>query len=145
VPSFTVERRTELPPAEAWRRLTTWQDHGATVPLTRITVRTPPPTRVGTVFVAMTGLGRASFADPMRVAVWQPPAADGRPGRCRLEKTGRIVTGWAEIQVGADVAGSAVRWEEDLRVRWLPRAFDGLTRRAGRRVFGRVVDTLLAG
>ena len=145
MPSFTVERRTGLLPAEAWRRLTTWQDHSATVPFTRITVRTPPPTGVGTVFVARTGPGRASFADPMRVAVWQPPAADGSPGRCRLEKTGRVVTGWAEIHVRAAGAGSTVRWEEDLRVRWLPRALDGLTRRVGRRVFGRVVDTLLAG
>lgn len=142
---FTVERRTVLPPAEAWRRLTAWEDHSATVPLTRITVRTLPPSGVGTVFVARTGLGRASFTDPMRVAVWQPPTADGGPGRCRLEKTGRVVTGWAEIEVRADGAGSSVRWEEDLRLRRLPRAFDGLTRRAGRRVFGRAVDTLLSG
>lgn len=143
--SFTVERRTELPPGEAWRRLTTWQDHSATVPLTRITVRTPPPTGVGTVFVARTGPGRASFADPMRVTVWEPPAADGGAGRCRLEKTGRVVTGWAEIHVHPAGAGSSVRWVEDLRLPWLPRVLDGLTRRAGRRVFGRVVDTLLAG
>lgn len=143
--SFTVERRTALPPAEAWRRLTAWPAHSATVPLTRITVLTPPPSGAGTVFVARTGAGRASFADPMRVAVWEPPTADGGPGRCRLVKTGRVVIGWAEIEVRPDGAGSSVRWQEDLRLRWLPRAFDGLTRRAGRRVFGRVVDTLLAG
>ncbi|WUH94378.1 SRPBCC family protein [Streptomyces sp. NBC_00433] len=145
MPSFTVERRTALPPVEAWRRLTAWEKHTATVPLTRITVLTPPPSGAGTVFVARTGPGRASFADPMRVAVWQPPTAGGGPGRCRLVKTGRVVTGWAEIAVRPDGAGSAVRWEEDLRLPWLPRAFDGLTRGAGRLVFSRVVDTLLAG
>lgn len=145
MPPFTVERRTALPPAEAWRRLTTWERHTATVPLTRVTVLTPPPTGPGTVLLARTGPGRASFADPMRVAVWQPPTAAGGPGRCRLEKTGRVVTGWAEIEVRADGAGSSVRWAEELRVRPLPRALDGLTRWAGRRVFRRVVDTLLAG
>lgn len=41
--------------------------------------------------------------------------------------------------------GSRVRWCEELRVRWVPRALDGLTARVGRLVFGRVVDTLLAG
>jgi hypothetical protein len=139
-----IERRTALPPSEAWRRLTSWEEHSATVALTRVTVLTPPPSGAGTVFVARTGLGRASFADPMRVAAWQPPAAAGSPGRCRLVKTGRVVTGWAEIAVRADGAGSSVRWEEELRVRWLPRALDGVTRLAGRLVFGRVVDTLLA-
>lgn len=143
VPRFVIERRTELPPAEVWRRLTAWEDHSATVPLTRITVLTPPPSGVGTVFVARTGLGRASFDDPMRVAAWQPPTADGDPGRCWLVKTGRVITGWAEIEVRADGEGSSVRWEEELRVRLLPSAFGGVTQYAGRLVFGRVVDTLL--
>jgi hypothetical protein len=145
MPRFVVERRTALSPAEAWRRLTAWEDHSATVPLTRIAVLTPPPSGAGTVFVARTGVGRVSFADPMRVAVWEPPAAGGVPGRCRLEKTGRVVTGWAEIAVHAQGAGSSVRWEEELRVRGLPSAFAGITRAAGRLVFGRAVDTLLAG
>lgn len=43
--------------------------------------------------MARTGIGPLAFADPMRVTVWRPPAADGRPGRCRLEKTGRLVFG----------------------------------------------------
>lgn len=140
-----IERRTALPPAEAWQRLTAWENHSATVPLTRITVLTPPPSGAGTVFVARTGPGRASFADPMRVAVWEPPSTDGGPGRCRLVKTGRIVTGWAEISVGQDGDGSHVRWEEELHVRGMPRGLSGLTRGAGRLVFGRAVDTLLAG
>ena len=141
-----IERFTPLPPAEAWRRLTAWERHSATVPFTRIAVLTPPPSGPGTVFVARTGAGRAVFEDPMRVAVWRPPGPDGAPGHCRLEKTGRIVTGWAEIDVrpgGDGGTGSLVRWREDLRVWRLPALFDGVTSRAGRLVFGRAVDTLL--
>lgn len=141
---FVIERRTALPPAAAWQRLTDWERHTGTVPLTRTTVETPPPNGVGTCFVARTGVGRVAFADPMRVAVWEPPAAEGAPGRCRLEKTGRVVTGWAEIEVRAEGAGSYVVWREELRPRGLPRVAGGVVRFAGRRVFGRVVDTLLA-
>jgi hypothetical protein len=140
---FTIERRTSLAPAAAWRRLTAWERHAATVPLTRIAVTTPPPTGLGTVFVARTGIGRAAFEDPMRVTVWRPPDAHA-PGHCRLEKTGRIVTGWAEIEVAPyGAGGSRVRWREDLTVWRLPGLFDGVTSLSGRLLFGRVVDTLL--
>ncbi|MEC3998417.1 SRPBCC family protein [Actinacidiphila sp. DG2A-62] len=141
---FVIERVTPLPPAEAWRRLTTWERHTATVPLTRMTVRTPPPSGTDTVVVARTGVGRLGFDDPMRVTRWEPER------HCRLEKTGRVVLGWAEFDVlprpGAGLdggTGTFVRWREDLRVRGLPRALDGLTSLAGRLVFGRAVDTLL--
>ncbi|MGW1864009.1 SRPBCC family protein [Streptomyces mauvecolor] len=137
-----ITRRTHLTPAEAWRRLTDWERHGDSVPLTRIVVRTPPPTGVGTVFVARTGLGPVGFDDPMEITRWQPPTEAG-PGVCRLEKHGRAITGWAEIEVGASGPGSYVIWREDLRVRGLPRALDGLTARTGRMVFGRAVKVLL--
>jgi hypothetical protein len=144
---FVIERSVPLPPAEAWRRLTAWERHGAGVPLTRIAVLTPPPSGPGTVFVARTGVGRAVFEDPMRVTVWQPPGADDGHGHCRLEKTGRIVIGWAEIDVrpgpAGDGTGSRVRWREDLRVWRLPGLLDGITSSSGRLVFGRAVDTLL--
>lgn len=141
---FLVECDTALAPGEAWRRVTAWERHDGTVPLTRVTVGTPPPTGVGTVVVARTGLGRARFADPMRVAVWEPPAGAGGSGHCRLEKAGRVVAGWAEIDVRPHGAGASVRWREDLRLRGLPRAFDAPTRWAARLVFRRVVATLLA-
>lgn len=143
---FVVERHSPLPVAEVWRRMTDWERHTATVPLTRISVLTPPPDAVGTVFVARTGLGGAGFDDPMRIVRWEPPAGGG-PGFCRLEKTGRIVIGWAEIEVRPDEegTGSRVRWREELRVWRLPRALDAVTARTGRFVFGRAVDTLLRG
>src|SRR5258708_29242872 len=50
---------------ESWRRLTDWPRHAAVVPLTRVTVRTPPPTGEGTVFVARSGVGPLVFDDPM--------------------------------------------------------------------------------
>lgn len=138
-----IERSSPLPVEEVWRRLTHWERHAAHVPLTRITVTTPPPTRLGTVFVARTGLGPVGFDDPMEVVRWEPPAPGGS-GRCRLEKRGTVVVGWAEIEVAARDTGSRIVWREDLRVRRLPRLFDGLTVRSGRLMFGRAVTGLLA-
>ncbi|MGW5355228.1 SRPBCC family protein [Streptomyces sp. NPDC004031] len=140
---FVVECRTELPPDEAWRRLTTWERHSGSVPLTRVTATTRSPSGVGTVVVARTGVGPVGFTDPMRVTVWEPPVGGGG-GRCRLEKAGRVVLGWAEIEVRPDGAGAYVRWREDVAVRGLPRVFDGLTRTASRRIFRRAVTVLLA-
>ncbi|MCX5383735.1 SRPBCC family protein [Streptomyces sp. NBC_00083] len=139
---FRIDRRTELTPDEAWRRLTDWERHGDGVPLTRVVVRTAPPTGRGTVFSARTGLGRLCFEDPMEITRWQPPVP-GTPGRCRLEKRGRTIRGWAEIEVGAAGSGAYVVWREELRVRGVPGALDPLTALAGRVVFGRAAKVLL--
>ncbi|MYW64262.1 SRPBCC family protein [Streptomyces sp. SID8379] len=134
-----IFRETALSPAEAWRRLTTWERHGDVVPLTRVTVTTPPPTAAGTVFVARTGVGRRlGFDDPMEVVAWRPPH------HCRLEKRGRLVRGWAEFEVHPHEGGGArVEWREELRVRGLPSVADPLLAAAGRWMFGRAVDGLL--
>ncbi|PPS84086.1 Immediate-early protein 2 [Streptomyces sp. MH60] len=140
---FSLERTVPLAPAEAWRRLTRWERHGDTVPLTRVTAGPPGPTRRGTLVVARTGAGPLAFDDPMEVSVWQPPRGD-TPGRCRLVKRGRVVRGWAEIEVAAEPGGRArVGWREELDVRFLLPLLDGLLGRAGRHVFGRTVDHLL--
>ncbi|MFE9535430.1 SRPBCC family protein [Streptomyces sp. NPDC006691] len=149
---FRIDRRTPLAPAEAWRRLTDWERHAQGVPLTRITVETPPPSGRGTVFVARTRLGPLGFDDRMEITRWEPPAG-AAPGVCRLEKRGRVITGWAEIEVGtageggppghAPGAGTYLIWREDLRVRGLPRALDALTARAGRLLFGHAMSVLL--
>ncbi|MDX3412301.1 SRPBCC family protein, partial [Streptomyces sp. ME02-6977A] len=39
---FSLERTVPLTPDEAWRRLTRWERHGDTVPLTRVTFPFPP-------------------------------------------------------------------------------------------------------
>ncbi|MFF4471585.1 SRPBCC family protein [Streptomyces sp. NPDC001599] len=140
---FSLERTAPLAPAEAWRRLTRWERHGDTVPLTRVTAEPPGPTRPGTLVVARTGAGPLAFDDPMEVTLWEPPRADA-PGRCRLVKRGRVVRGRAEIEVGTAPGGRArVRWREELDVRLVPPLLDGLLGRAGRHVFGRTVDHLL--
>ncbi|MBT2396765.1 SRPBCC family protein [Streptomyces sp. ISL-100] len=139
---FRIERRTPLSVDEAWRRLTVWEDHAAQVPLTRITVTTPPPTAVGTVLVARTGLRRLGFDDRMEVVAWDPPERGGS-GHCRLEKRGAVVLGWAEIDVRPAPGGAVVVWTEDLRLRGLPRALDGVIELAGGMVFGRAVKGLL--
>ncbi|GAA3503884.1 SRPBCC family protein [Streptomyces prasinosporus] len=141
--TFLVRRTAPLPLDEAWRRLTAWPRHGEAVPLTRVSLRTPPPTGEGTVIVARTGLGPLSFDDPMEVTVWQPPEGDS-PGLCRLEKRGRVVRGWAELEVRRGPGGRArVLWREEIRVRAVPALFDGVLGRAGRLVFGRELNRLL--
>ncbi|MCF3964016.1 SRPBCC family protein [Streptomyces fuscigenes] len=140
--AFRVERTVPLDVDEAWRRITRWPSHTARVPLTSMSVRTPGPTREGTVIVARTGAGPAGFDDPMEIVAWEPPAG-GRPGRCRLEKRGRVVRGWAEIGVRAAPGGARVAWLEEVRVAGLPRLFDGVTADAGRLMFGREMDHLL--
>ncbi|MEK9517988.1 SRPBCC family protein [Streptomyces sp. NPDC087908] len=140
---FRVERTVSPAPAEVWRRLTDWPAHGRQVPLTRTRVLTPGPNRTGTRFTARTGIGRLSFDDPMEVVRWEPPTA-GRPGVCRLEKSGRVVRGWALVEVTAGPhGGSRVVWTEELTVRGVPRAFDPVLGWAGRALFGRAVDGLL--
>ncbi|MGW0084997.1 SRPBCC family protein [Streptomyces sp. NPDC003393] len=140
---FFLERTAPLPLDEAWRRLTRWHRHGDGVPLTRVTVVTPGPTREGTRLVARSGFGPLGFDDRMEVTVWQPPAG-AEPGRCRLEKRGRLIRGWAELEVRPGPGGRArVLWREELRVRFLPSVFDPLLERSARTVFGRTVNKLL--
>jgi carbon monoxide dehydrogenase subunit G len=127
---FEIVREVPLPSEESWLRVTDWEQHARHVPLTRIT-------RTDTGFVAHTGMRRLSFDDPMEIVDWREPSF------CRLEKRGRVVTGWAEIVVESTAGGSRVTWREDLHVRGLPRALDGVTRAVSMRVFSRVVDRLL--
>ncbi|MFI2432901.1 SRPBCC family protein [Streptomyces sp. NPDC018693] len=140
---FHLERTAPLPLDETWRRLTHWPRHGDVMPLTRVRVLTAPPTQEGTEFVARSGIGPLAFDDRMEVTVWRPPT-DGEPGLCRLDKRGRLIRGWAEIEVRPGPGGrTRVLWREDLRVRLLPSAADPLLGAAARSVFGRAVNALL--
>ncbi|QLJ04189.1 SRPBCC family protein [Streptomyces sp. NEAU-sy36] len=143
MPTFTLTRAVPLSPDEAWRRLTEWPRHAGAVPLTRIRVLTPGPTRVGTRFTARSGVAPLTLDDTMEVTVWRPPLGE-EGGLCRLEKRGRVILGWAEIEVWPRPGGgSRVRWREDLRVRSLPRALDGIVRGTSRMLFARALDRLL--
>ncbi|MBC7269106.1 MAG: SRPBCC family protein [Streptomyces sp.] len=141
--TFLLHRTAPLPPPEAWRRLTDWTRHGAVVPLTRVTVLTAPPTRPGTLFVARSGVGPLTVDDRMEVVDWQPPTTTA-PGHCRLEKRGRTVLGWAEIEVSPEPGGrSRVTWREEIGLRFLPRLADPALKRTSEIVFGRAADRLL--
>ncbi|MEE1755320.1 SRPBCC family protein [Streptomyces sp. SP18CS02] len=148
--AFTVRRRTPLTTAEVWRRLTDWPAHARRVPLTRVTGVTPGPAAgtvgVGTRFTVRTGVGRFGFDDPMEVVRWEPPGPGAAAtGSYRLEKRGRVITGWAEITVdGTTPAGARVVWTEDLRIRGFPRVLDPVVRGTGRVVFGRALSGLLS-
>jgi hypothetical protein len=138
---FRITRRSPLPAAEAWRRMTDWERHAGPVPFTAIRV-TGAPGGAATGFTARTALGPVGFDDPMEVTRWQPPLGD-RPGLCRLEKRGTVVTGWAEIEVRPRPEGSVVQWREDLRVAALPRVADTLVAWCARVFFRRVLRRLL--
>ncbi|MFF8392711.1 SRPBCC family protein [Streptomyces sp. NPDC016172] len=141
--NILLERTVPLSLDEAWRRITQWPRHGEAVPLTAVRVEPPEPTREGTVVVARSGTGPLGFDDPMEVTVWQPPE-DGAVGMCRLEKRGRVVLGWAELEVRPGPGGrTRVIWREEIRVRFLPSLFDGVVRRSSRYVFGRALNRLL--
>ncbi len=125
-----IVREVRLTPDEAWARVTDWPAHGQYVPLTTVTATVDG-------FVARTGIGRLGFDDPMEIVTWSEPSF------CRLEKRGKVVTGWAELAIEPHGEGSRVTWREDINVRGVPRLFDGLTRRASAMLFSRVVDGLL--
>lgn len=119
-----------MSPPEAYARITDWQAHVAAVPFTRIRL-------IEDGFVARTQIGPIGFDDPMVVVSEEPPRF------VRLEKRGRVVTGWAEIRIDPVAGGSRVRWREVAHVAGVPRLFAPVERRAGRLLFSRVIDTLL--
>ncbi|MFJ9777034.1 SRPBCC family protein [Kitasatospora sp. NPDC101157] len=135
---FELTRRSPLPPADCWARLTAWPRHGDRVPFTRVSVVRGTGRQPGDVILARTALGPLGFDDPMELVALAEPA------HCRLAKRGRVVRGSAELRIRAAGTGSEVVWAEELRITGLPRLFDPAVALAGRLVFGRVLDHLLA-
>ncbi len=115
---------------------------GATSRLTRISVTTAPPNGLHTVFNARTGFGRLGFDDPMEIVEWDPPRR-GAGGRCRLEKRGRVMLGWAELSVEPQGTGSRAVWREEAVPARVPGFAAGIFTLAGRLLFGRVLRGLL--
>lgn len=110
-------------------RLTRWEEHS--VPFTTIR-RTPEG------FTARTAWGPIGFDDPMEVVAFE------RPRFVRIEKRGRVVTGWAEIEVHPSGTGSEVRWTEYLRVRGVPGVLTPVVDRASERMLSGILRGLLA-
>lgn len=132
-----------------------WERHGDAVPLTTVRLLPGPSDGEGTRFVARTSLGPVAFDDVMEVVTWQPPRAAGKrseqleapaEGFCRIEKRGRVITGWAEIIVRAEPGGgSTLLWRELAEVPRAGRIGNAPGRLVGRLLFGRLADRLLAG
>ena len=142
MPKFVATHDSALSPTTAWERITDWVRHAEFVPFTTISIPTGGPNRVGTVFLARTGIGRFGFDDPMEVVEWSAPH-DGQPGRCRLVKRGSVMTGWAELVVEPSPLGSRTTWTEDITVAKLPRFADGATLLSSRLLFTRVLRGVL--
>jgi hypothetical protein len=139
---FIARHVTPLSTDDAWGRLTDWPRHAKYVPLTTITVPTAGPNAVGTVFLARTGVGRLGFDDPMEVVEWTPPSP-GAAGRCRLEKRGRVMLGWAELTVAPEGPSTLATWTEEISVARLPKLAEPATALSSRLLFTRVLRRLL--
>lgn len=139
--SFDVVRRSSLPVDAAWARVTDWRRHGDFLPLTSVSV-SGPNDAVGTTFVARTSIWRLGFDDPMHVTVYEPPRAS-RPGYCQITKTGRVVSGWAQLTIAAAPGGSLVHWHEEAAIPRAGRWLDLPNRMLGTFFFGRLIDGLL--
>jgi carbon monoxide dehydrogenase subunit G len=112
---FTAAAEVAAPPAAVWARLVDWPAHARWFPATTITVVDPGTVGLGSRFVALTGVGRVRFADPMRVVEWSPPR-NGRSGRCTLDKEGPLLRGRAWLDVLPTRTGCRVTWSEELQV-----------------------------
>lgn len=128
---FEISRDVAYSVDEAWARVTDWSRHGDLIAFTEVVT-----TSSG--INGRTRIGPFGFDDPMDITVWDPPR------RCRLEKRGRLVPGWAEITVEPRGSGARVRWTEDVDVRGVPGFLDPVKRAVSRRIFGRLLDGLLA-
>ena len=143
---FTAVVEVAAPAGRTWAALVDWPAHGRWVPLTTVRVLTPTGEGVGARFVGRTGLGPLGFDDPMEITEWEPPA-DGRPGRCRVVKQGRVVLGsaWFEVR---DLPGgrSEVAWTEDVELfgAGLTRPLRRLVEIGGRLAFTRTLRQMAA-
>jgi hypothetical protein len=143
VGSFEVVRHTHLDAEQAFARVTDWPSHARFIPLTTIRLVGLIRDDVGARFVARTSLGPLHFDDPMEVVFWHPPGDDA-PGVCRVDKRGRAVRGSTVITVTPSREGSVVHWQEEASVRFLGPLASVPAQFAGRQLFGRVLDGLLA-
>lgn len=134
---FTVTAMSPAPPDVVWGVVTDFAGHADGVPFTSATETSAPGE--GRRFTVRTALGPVGFDDPMVIAVWEPPR------RVRVEKTGRVLAGWADITLAAVGSGTRVTWQEEvvpanaLAARLTAPLFDV----AGRLVFGRALRRML--
>ena len=141
---FDVHLDTDLPAAEAWRRVLNLHAHTEVIPLTTVTGEQMEAAALlpGSRFVARTALGPVGFDDVMVVdSIEQPLAGSG--GRARIHKQGKMIGGTIDLRVTPTAAGSAVDWSQQIRVRGVPRTADPLVARVARAAYGKALGELL--
>lgn len=155
--TFRITRVVGAAPGAVWRVVTDWPGYARWMPLTSIRTDTGA-VRVGWSFAGRTGVGPVRFSDSMVVTDWQPPAADRAAGSFRVLKTGRLLSGWAVVEVAplrrADGTGSTptaptlteLTWTERISVRpaGVGRLVAPLLDPVNRRLFGAAVDKMAA-
>lgn len=134
--AFVVERVVPQSPQQVWDRVADLASHTEFVPLTR-SGEVEGGVRLGAEFVARTGVGPLGFDDRMLITRWEPPRV------LRIVKTGRLLSGWAQIEVLPEGSGARVRWSEELWLRGARRVSVGVADRLGPRLFGPVLAGLL--
>ena len=87
-------------PAEAvWDIVTDWPGQGDWILGTRVRVTSPGDGReLGATLSAFSGVGPLGFTDTMEIVEWAVPT-DGRPRRCVVRHTGKVVRGDGVFEV----------------------------------------------
>jgi hypothetical protein len=137
-------RETSAPPTVVWSVLSDFAAYGSWMPLTRMRLDPGEP-RPGWGFAGVSGIGPVAFADSMVVTEWVTPQ-EGTGARFRVLKTGRVLGGWAQVQVLPRGAGTRVVWDQDLTLPLLPRwrPVDAALGRAAGWLYARALDAMLA-
>jgi hypothetical protein len=92
-----------------WDVVTDWRRQGEWMPMTDVRVSAGEPMGVGSRLSARSGVGPASFVDPMVIDVWSPPH------RCEVVHLGKVVTGRGVFTVEELPGGrSRFTWREEL-------------------------------
>ena len=146
--TFSIAGIVAAPPPQVWKVITNFAGYGRWMPLTRMRLD-PGPTRVGWSFAGLTGVGRVSFADSMRITDWAPPTEAGTgPGSFQVVKTGRLLAGWAQVRLLPIAGGrqTRLRWREDIVVRpvVVGRLLAPLTDLVSRALFTKVINDMAA-
>lgn len=84
---------------------------------------------------------KIGFDDPMQI-VRMSPRVPGAVG-VRVNKLGRVITGWVEVEALPSVDGSRLFWRQHIQVRGLPRWLNPLVAKTARAGYRRILQQLL--
>ncbi|WP_404390252.1 SRPBCC family protein [Humibacillus xanthopallidus] len=142
--AFDVHLDTDLPAAEAWRRVLDLRGHSEVIPLTTVTGEQMEAAALvpGSRFVGRTALGPVGFDDVMVVDSIEQPT-DGSGGRARIHKQGKVIRGTIDLRVTPHGPTSTVDWSQQISVRWVPRVAEPVVARVARTAYRKALVELL--